>query len=81
MDYDALSTPGAGNGNIYFGEGNMGFAAGALYCVDQNTGTRKWKEPFAAGVFCSPTVIGGNVYITTYGASQQNFRRICAGCG
>jgi subtilase family serine protease len=71
VDYDALSTPGAGNGNIYFGEGNMGFAAGALYCVDQNTGTRKWKEPFAAGVFCSPTVIGGNVYITTFGAVNK----------
>ncbi|MCD6210314.1 MAG: DUF2341 domain-containing protein, partial [Methanophagales archaeon] len=65
----AMSTPGAGYGNIYVGGGNMGFNSGKLYCVNEATGKRNWKRSYPASVFCSPTVVGGNVYITTYGSS------------
>ncbi|WP_177187941.1 outer membrane protein assembly factor BamB family protein [Methanolobus profundi] len=39
---------------------------GFLYCVDADTGEEYWNQTFEHNVYCSPAVVDGVVYLTTY---------------
>ena len=68
VDGIAQSTPVAAFDSIYFGSyAGVDARGGVLYRVNRGTGSEIWNLSLASGVCGSPTVVNGNVYLTTYG--------------
>ncbi len=54
----SLSTVAVANGLVFAAD-----LAGFLYCIDAETGRPYWSHDMLAGVWGSPMVVGGNVYL------------------
>ena len=76
--HPVFSSPVAGGGRVYAGEGHHQDSSCKVYCLDQATGQERWTFETKSHVESTPTVDGDRVYV---GAGEDGVHAIGAADG